>query len=319
MPEDRDPAEFLRSRGVHPPSQGGAPAAPKPYSPPPNEAPSEAPAPTPTDTDPGRERRAQIIHEEQANDPDYPGGRAFYQGLTQTAFGAGRLIAPGTLEHLAQQYPLVKQAQEFANEQNPEETWGQWFARQAGATLPFMATPLGIESLFGKMGAAAVGRMPARYLPRTKQFIRTPKQKLVQRTAKGVGRGAETAARGAAAGAVADPEHPGAGAAGGAVAGALPSAVGATLQSPAGRWFGSHMLPYAVAHGAAEAGSHLGIPRGWTWGTVAPNILWYHSPMGRSLRVVGENIIDSTGAIIGRIPSGVTGYETGPTVGQTAQ
>jgi hypothetical protein len=283
---DFNPQEFLKSRGYSDnelkkifKAPGAEPAA--------AETPVAPPEPTGPDIlDPKNDPIRNVLesrhpppgHTPTDDELDWQqrAGKGVAKGLTNVGFQAehlARYFFP-SLDRLAKTAVPAetrKRLREFADE--PSSGIAESVGRVGGEALPTAFAPTGF--LGGKAATGLVGT--------------------------GL-RAAERAAGGAAGGALADPEHPGQGAVAGA-AGAVAAPIGgAAFRSPLGRMVGQ----LGAGEGAYYGAHHLtGIP---FHPFLGPAIVWHSSPVGRSLRRVGNAIMDQAGKIIGHINPATVGY-----------
>jgi len=216
MADDRDPAEFLKSHGVTPRSQSGAP-------------PEVEVSPTPDP--PTRNEGAFRTQYHEAS-------RGFLRGLGGLAATAAEYagyaspLTTGFGEDIGEyvrQHPYYQDVRQFAD--TPDASTAETVGRVAGQAAGTSVIP--------GMGVGGV----------TTGFLRPS----LGRLAPTVGNLAERAFKGAAGGALADPEHPGSAAAGGAAAGLIPGAGGAALRSRVMRGLGGLLAVEGTWYAAHKA------------------------------------------------------------------
>ena len=132
----------------------------------------------------------------------------------------------------------------------------------------------------------------------------------------------EQGAKGAIGGFIADPQHPETSIPTGALGGAIPGAGAAIMNSPIGRFLGRNAIPGLASYLAYHGLTSAGLPGGWHTALgsaltlpIAHSMRWFHSPIGRRLRQIGEKLVDETGRVIGEYiaphTAPVTGYGAG--------
>lgn len=240
------------------------------------------------------------------------------KALAGTAYGIGSLatyMSPSLgnmVESLRKSYPGISKRMDdiadFANSENKTlaESSGYW------------ATVAGLSRFAPGMGwKGAASRIVGAINP--PRFVRGPwgsywasaAPTATTRTIQAVGTGADAATKGAIGGAVANPDDPKTGAIGGAILGPLPGAASAAMRSPAGRYYGSHALPWMTAVAAEHMATSLGIP-GRMAATVFPLLVWYRSPASGPLHRAGSSIFDYGGRLVATIPPAAMGYFSAP-------